>query len=67
MKIGDVVECTDSNQLTIGVAGVITGFHESGRAFILCNSGHRWMMRIDRLRRLNKKRSKRPEVIDASR
>ena len=57
MKIGDTVECTDSHQSTIGVVGVITGVHENGRAFIMSDSGYKWMIRVDRLRRVNEKHS----------
>ena len=53
MKIGDTVEFINSNHVSIGIVGVITGFHENGRAFILSNSGYEWMIRVDRLRQLN--------------
>jgi hypothetical protein len=57
MKIGDTVECIDSNHVSIGVVGVITGFHKNGRAFIMSDSGYKWMIRVDRLRRVNEKHS----------
>ena len=67
MKIGDTVECINSNRVSIGIVGVITGFHENGKVLVLSGSGHEWMIRVDRLRWLNKEHSKSPDLIDESR
>ena len=54
MKIGDSVEYFVGDKGT-GVCGVITGFSED-RAFVLCPSGHEWLLRKSSLVRADSTR-----------
>jgi len=31
------------------IKGVVVGFHKSGRAFVVTEAGHRWMLPLHRL------------------
>jgi len=50
IKLGDMVEYQSEKFFPTGVVGVVTGFAPAGRLYVLCPSGHEWMLRPSTLK-----------------
>ena len=58
IKLGDMVEYQTEKLYSTGVVGVVTGFAPDNRVYVLCPSGHEWMLRPSSLRILPVGRTK---------
>jgi hypothetical protein len=56
LNVGDKVEYVDSRFTPTGVVGVVTGFYEKDRVFVLCPSGHHWALRVSSLKKVSSKK-----------
>jgi|3_EtaG_2_1085321.scaffolds.fasta_scaffold385234_2 hypothetical protein len=44
IKLGDTVEYQSRIYSPVGIVGVVTGFAKNDYVYVLCPSGHEWML-----------------------
>tara|TARA_R110000824_G_scaffold78224_2_gene197577 strand:+ start:1803 stop:1976 length:174 start_codon:yes stop_codon:yes gene_type:complete len=53
IRIGDTVEYFSKREgeNPTGVVGVVTGFYDRDSAFVVCPTGHRWLLQLKALKK----------------
>tara|TARA_Y100000310_G_C20481808_1_gene715044 strand:- start:244 stop:417 length:174 start_codon:yes stop_codon:yes gene_type:complete len=53
IRIGDTVEYFSkrAGENPTGVVGVVTGFYDRDSAFVVCPTGHRWLLQLKALKK----------------